>query len=239
MFLTAARIDAPLTGVEPYVADLPAVRALQEWPLRFTRPVTVITGDNGAGKSTLVEALAVAMRINPSGGSRHVRFGREDAVSSLYRSITVTRALNPEDAFFLRGETMFTMAGFYEALGQPPGSIKMDDFLHMSHGQSLMTLVQRRFGAGGLFILDEPEAGLSILRQLELLGKLHHLAGKGSQIIMATHSPVLMAIPGAQLLQVSDDGITEVDFEDCEAVQAAREFVADPRGTAGYLVGDE
>lgn len=241
MFLSAARLDVPPDQLRGYLADLPVVAALAEEPLEFTAPVTVITGENGAGKSTLIEALAVGMRLNREGGSRHARFAslaESKSVSELHQWLTLTRARNPRDAFFLRGESFYNVAGYYEELGPPPKGPPMHDLLRMSHGQSLMALIERRFHTNGLFLLDEPEAGLSVLRQLELMGRLFHLAKAGSQIIMATHSPVLLAIPGAEILEISGDGITPRDFEDAEAVRAAREFVADPEGTADFLTGD-
>ncbi|MGD7003527.1 AAA family ATPase [Corynebacterium halotolerans] len=243
MFLSAARLDVPPRDLPTYLGGLPVVQALATEPLEFTAPVTVLTGENGAGKSTLVEALAVGMGLNPEGGSRHARFASLDSgksVSPLHESLLLTRARNPRDAFFLRGETFYNVAGYYAGLGPPPvGSPRMDDLLQMSHGQSLMALIERRFHTAGLFFLDEPEAGLSMLRQLELLGTLFHLTEAGSQAIMTTHSPVLMAIPGAQLLEISGEGVRPRDFEDTEAVRAAREFVADPAGTAAFLTGEE
>ncbi|GAB3594661.1 vitamin B12-transporter ATPase [Corynebacterium faecale] len=241
MFLTAARLDDPPELLEPYLENLGVVCALQENPLKFRAPITVITGENGVGKSTLVEALAVGMRLNPEGGSRHANFGTvEGSVSSLGAALTLTRRENPRDAFFLRGESYFNVAGYYEGLAPPPpGSPRMDDLLKMSHGQGLMALIERRFHSNGLFFLDEPEAGLSVLRQLELLGKLYHLARKGSQIIMATHSPVLLAIPGAEIWEFTRDGVEVVAFDSTESVRAAREFVADPRGTARFMIGEE
>lgn len=242
MFLSAARLDVPPDQVAGYLADLPVVAALAESPLEFTAPVTVLTGENGAGKSTLIEALAVGMRLNPEGGSRHARFAslaESTSVSPLHQWITLTRSRNPRDAFFLRGESFYNVAGYYAGLEPPPNGPRMDDLLQMSHGQSLMALLERRFHTDGLFFLDEPEAGLSVLRQLELMGKLFHLAKAGSQIIMATHSPVLMAVPGAEILEISGDGIRHLDFEGTEAVRAAREFVSDPGGTADFLIGGE
>ncbi len=242
MFLTAARLDVPPGRLGSYLTDLPVVRALAVAPLQFTAPVTVISGENGAGKSTLVEALAVGMRLNPEGGSRHANFAtvaESASVSPLHRWLTLSRSRNPRDAFFLRGESFFNIAGYYEGLEPPPPTgPRMDDLLKMSHGQSLMALIERRFHTSGLFLLDEPEAGLSVLRQLELMGRLFHLADAGSQIIMATHSPVLMALPGAEILEISPAGIHRRDFEDTEAVRASREFLADPAGTAAFLTGE-
>lgn len=236
MFLKAVRLDVPPESLGSYLEDLAIVRALAHRRLEFTAPITVITGENGVGKSTLVEALAVGMRLNPEGGSRHANYGSiSESVSPLHKSLTLTRSRNPEDAFFLRGESFYNIAGYYERLGPPPRGPAINNLLHMSHGQSLMALVERRFHGDGLFILDEPEAGLSMLRQLELMGKLYHLATEGSQIIMATHSPVLMAVPGAQILEISAEGIQRQDFDSTEAVRAAREFIADPEEIAAFL----
>lgn len=241
MFLTAARLDVPMDRLDSYLAHLPVVAALARSPLEFRTPVTVITGENGVGKSSLIEALAVGMGLNPEGGSRNVRFATlagAPSVSPLHQAMTLTRACNPRDAFFLRGESFYNVAGYYAGLAPPPIGPRMDDLLQMSHGQSLMAMIERRFHTRGLFLLDEPEAGLSVLRQLELLGRLFHLADAGSQIIMATHSPVLLAIPGAQILEITEDGISRRTFEETEAVRAAREFIADPEGTAAFLTGE-
>ncbi|MDO5668854.1 MAG: AAA family ATPase [Corynebacterium sp.] len=229
MFLRAALLDAP--PHPSWLRALPVVCALLQAPLEFTAPVTLISGENGAGKSTLVEALAVGSGFNAEGGSRHARMQVEDnSVSPLNEYLTLRRH-NAPDGFFLRGESFFNLAQWYAGLDDSP----LPDLLDMSHGQSIMSLVERRFHGGGLFILDEPEAGLSNLRQLELLGRLWHLADRGSQIIMATHSPILLALPGAQILEVDAMGIHERQLEDTEAFRAAREFVADPIGTTEYL----
>ncbi len=241
MFLTAARLDDLPSDLDSYLVDLGVTRALLASPLEFNVPITVITGENGVGKSTLIEALAVGMRLNPEGGSRHANFHTvEDSVSSLGSELTLTRKENPRDAFFLRGESYFNVANYYERLGPPPpGSVRMDDLLEMSHGQGIMALIERRFHGEGLFFLDEPEAGLSVLRQLELLGKLYHLARQGSQIIMATHSPVLLAIPGAEIWEFTSSGVTTVPFAEAESVRAAQEFIADPTGIAGFMTGED
>lgn len=241
MFLTAARLDDPPETLEPYLVELGVVRALISGSVQFRTPITVITGENGVGKSTLVEALAVGMRINPEGGSRNANFATvASSVSSLGAALTFTRRENPRDAFFLRGESYLNVAKFYESLGPTPvGSPRMDDLLMMSHGQGILALIERRFHGNGLFLLDEPEAGLSVLRQLELLGRLYHLAQQGSQIIMATHSPVLLAIPGAQIWEFTRDGMEVVAFDAAESVRAAREFITDPRGSASFMIGQE
>lgn len=238
VFLAAARLDVPPDALGSYLSGLPVVSALAKAPLRFEKAITVVTGENGAGKSTLIESLAAGMRLNPEGGSRHANFtslDEKESLSPLYRWLTLSRPRNPRDAFFLRGESFYNLAGYYAGLEPVPKGPRMDDLLEMSHGQSLMALIERRFHSEGLFLLDEPEAGLSMLRQLELMGRLHHLAAQGSQIILATHSPILMAIPGAQLLEITEEGISYPKFEETQAVQAAREFIGDPEGTVAFL----
>lgn len=227
MFLTSARLDTVPEGVP----DIPVVRSLASSALTFTAPITILTGENGAGKSTLLEALAAGMGFNAEGGSRNVRFSATSE-PMLHHSLVLTRTRNPRDGFFLRGESWLATARHYEELGPSP----MDDLLEMSHGQSLMELIRRRFHTDGLFFLDEPEAGLSVLRQLELLGMLYHLAEGGSQIILATHSPVLMEIPGAQILEIGEAGITPAEPENTNPVTAMVEFIDDPEGTADFLV---
>lgn len=241
MFITSARLDSPLAELPPYVAGLPVVQLLASEGLEFDAPITIITGENGMGKSTLIEAVAVASRLNPEGGSRHAYFGTmEDPVSPLHAAITLVRRRNPEDAFFLRGESFYQLASYYEGLDPAPlRSPPMNDLRKMSHGQSLMATIFRRFHGDGLFLLDEPEAGLSTLRQLELLGRLYHLAEASCQVIMATHSPVLLAIPDAQILELTATDVRSVRFEETEAFAAAREFVSDPVGTAAFLTEED
>ena len=230
MFVDRVRLDAPVEG---YAATLRIVDHLAATPLEFRTPVTVFTGDNGSGKSTLVEAIAVARGANPEGGSRHANFATTDSVSRLWQALTITRSTNPHDVFFLRGETYTGLVGYYRSIGEA-----LSDLDCTSHGQGLMRIFRERFGTSSLFVLDEPEDGLSIFAQLELLGLLWHLAEAGSQIIMATHSPILLGIPDATLLHVGDSAITSIPFEKCEAVTAYREFIADPTGTARYLIGE-
>ncbi|HHU68592.1 MAG: AAA family ATPase [Corynebacterium humireducens] len=236
MFLRAARLHTPRTELPSWLADLPVVRSLERQPLEFDTPVTILTGENGTGKSTLVEALAVGLRLNPEGGSRHATVSTvADSVSPLHEHLLLTRPRNPRDAWFLRGESHLNVAAYHESLGPSP----IDDLLHMSHGESLMALVERRFHDEGIFLLDEPEAGLSHLRQLELLGRLWHLADAGAQFIMATHSPILLAVPGARILELDESGLQKRTLEETECHRAAVEFMSDPHGTAAFLTGEE
>lgn len=226
MFVTQVRIDAPVEG---YVRDLPVVRRLADRPLELAQ-TTILTGDNGSGKSTLVEAIAVTAGANAAGGSRHARFEAADH-SRLHASLTLTRRENPRDVFFLRGETYLDLAEYHESLG-PEDSLQ--DLTRRSHGQGIMRMARERFGPDSLIILDEPEDGLSVFSQLELLGLLAVLARRGAQVLMATHSPVLLAAPDARIVSVPT--LEPMLFDDSEPVTATQEFVRDPAGTARFLV---
>lgn len=225
MTITQVRIDAPVSG---YASELPVVRALSAVPLELA-PVTIFTGDNGAGKSTLVEAIAVAAGANAGGGSRHARFVAADH-SPLHESLTLRRRSNAADVYFLRGETFISLSEYHAGLARDP----LSHLTQRSHGQGIMELARTRFGADSLLVLDEPEDGLSVFSQLELLGLLTMLSRRGAQVIMATHSPVLLAVPEARIVAVPT--LEQVQYDACEPVTATREFIRDPLGTAAYLV---
>lgn len=218
-----------------YPFSLPAVATLRE-RLRLHPRATFFVGENGSGKSTLMEAIAVAAGFNAEGGTKNFRFSTRSSESELHRYLRLARTeRRPRTGFFLRAESFFNVATAIEELDRDPGGPKLIDSyggksLHeQSHGESFMALVKHRFGPEGLYILDEPEAALSIRRQIELLRELHaHVTEKGSQIIVATHSPVLMALPGALIYRLGEDGITEVAYEETDAFRLARDFLLDP-----------
>lgn len=226
MFLTKVRLSEQVRG---YARDLPVVRSLAERPLELSR-TTILTGDNGSGKSTLVEAVAVAAGANAAGGSRNARFAAADH-SRLHESLTLTRSQNPTDVYFLRGETFLSLGEYHESLGpdDPLAAIP-----RCSHGEGILLLARERLGPKTLIILDETEDGLSVFAQLELLGLLTVLARRGAQVLMATHSPVLLAVPDARIVSVPT--LEPVPYDDCEPVTATQEFITDPAGTARFLV---
>lgn len=217
-----------------YPFSIPAVRALRT--LAFDPKVTVFVGENGSGKSTLVEAIAVAAGFNPEGGSRNLAFATRSSESELFRYLRVTRGVRrPRTGYFLRAESYFNVATEIERLDAEPGGGPriIDSYggrpLHeQSHGESFMALVNNRFGPRGLYVLDEPEAALSPQRQLALLVAMHELIERQDcQFVLATHSPILMAYPGAALLQLGDDGIVPVRYEETEHFRVTREFLLD------------
>ena len=242
MFLTSVRpapelIGEGLPGVPEHMRRLGVlIAALPGGALRLPTPVTVVVGDNGAGKSTLLEAIAVGLGVNPEGGSRHARFatGDEDYPEWLICS----RAHNPRDVYFLRGETFLNLSEYHHQIHSPENPDPLSDLPFLSHGQGLLALVERRFHSDGMIILDEPEDGLSYPRQVEVVTQLERLAAQGAQVILATHSPVLLSMQGATVYAFGDKGIAPVAPEATEAVHAAREFLADPLGTAAFLIGE-
>lgn len=224
-----------------YPFCLPAVRHLGR--LEFDPAVTFIVGENGSGKSTLLEGLAVALGFNAEGGSKNFNFDTRASHSCLHEYLRVARGVRkPRDGYFLRAESYFNVATEIERLdeggGGPPiidsyGGVSLHE---QSHGESFLALLQNRFGGKGLYILDEPEAALSPQRQLLALKRIHELVQEGSQFVIATHSPILMAYPEASIFVCTPDGIRQRAYEDTEHYEVMHDFMANPRGALRKLL---
>ncbi len=237
---TLRRESLPTPPVFPFT--IPAIGALEE--LRFEQPVTFFVGENGSGKSTLLEAIAVASGLNPEGGSRNFRFSTRASHSGLSDCLRLGRSpRRVRDAYFLRAESYFNVATEIEALDRGPGGPKIIDSyggrsLHeQSHGESFFALLMQRFRGDGFYVLDEPEAALSPARQLSLLVRMHDLVGEGSQFIVATHSPILMAYPRAQLYLLADGPPREISYRDTEHFTLTRNFLNRPEQWLADLLG--
>lgn len=229
-------------GDFPY--SLPAVRAMIEGGgLELDSPVTVFAGENGCGKSTLLEAIAIASGFNAEGGSANMDFSTAESHSPLWRSISFGHGLaRRRDGYFLRAETFYNVASYIDELDRQPACSRpiRDSYggqsLHTrSHGESFMTLLIDRFGGHGLYILDEPESALSPMRQLAMLSRMRDLCADGSQFIIATHSPILMAYPGARIFVLSGDGIKLTPYRETEHYRVTRDFLDDPERMLRYL----
>jgi predicted ATPase len=201
---------------------VPVVRNLEE--LVFRSQVTFLIGENGSGKSTLIEALALACGFKSEGGSKHFQYETALDESELHEILRVVRGPRvPGDSYFLRAESFYNVATEIER--KQLESYYGGTSLHrMSHGEAFFTLLNERFRGGGLYILDEPEAALSPTRQMAMLTRMHELVLDASQLIIATHSPILMAYPGAQILEIVDGELREVEYEQTEHFTVTRQF---------------
>lgn len=225
------REPVPWGAGHPY--DLPVLADADG--VELGAPITLLTGDNGTGKSTYVEALAEAMGFAAEGGELE-RSG-EDARAPRPRTVLggrlrpVLTRTKPSDGYFLRAESFFNVAAFVDSGDKyaPDLSLYGDVPLHgQSHGQSFLALAANRFGGRGLYLLDEPEAALSFSGLLALLAVVVRAAGDGAQFVIATHSPVLLACPGARIHELTEDGVGECAYDDLESVRLLRGFLGAP-----------
>jgi len=245
-FLRAFEVTAPRSDRRGYPLDLAAVRNVDS--LALDPRMTIFVGENGSGKSTLVEGLAVAAGFNPEGGSTNFNFRTQDHLPELATHLRLIRnPTRPRTGFFLRAESFFNVATEierldFEQIGLPGASIGGgygEKKLHeVSHGESFLALAMNRFGRGGLYILDEPEAAMSPMGCFALVRRFNELANEGSQFIIATHSPIVMSFPGALIYLLTDNGPKQVAWEDLDHVRILREFLNDPAIVLRTLLSD-
>jgi len=209
-----------------YPHSIPALRGVES--IAFGSAVTFFVGENGSGKSTLIEAIAVAAGFNLEGGSKNFQFEtvqREEERPPLVKLIRAPRW--PSDGYFLRAESFFNVATEIDRLGvtRGYGGVSLHE---QSHGEAFMALLVTRLLGDGLYLFDEPEAALSPMRQLSMLARMHDLVKLGSQFIVATHSPIVMAYPGATIYHVGDDGLHTIVYEETEHYTVTRDFLNRP-----------
>jgi predicted ATPase len=223
-FLRQVELDRRrIPSFDVYPFNLEVVKQLRT--LSFHPKVTYLVGDNGMGKSTLMEAIAVAWGFNPEGGSINFTFSTQASHSQLYDYIRLVRgSRKPKDGFFFRAESYYNLATEIDALALKD-SYGGKSLHEQSHGESFFATFLYRFGGRGLYILDEPEAALSPLRQLSMLARIHELVEQGSQFIIATHSPILMAYPDSVIYNLSPDGIEEKALEETEHFIIMKQFL--------------
>jgi predicted ATPase len=232
-FVRYVALDSPVRA-DRYPFSLPVVTHLASTGrLDLDPAVTFLVGDNGSGKSTLIEALATAVGFNAEGGSWSFRFASRSTESDLGDHLTVCWNRRPRTGFFLRAESFYNVATEIERLDEDSGELLRaygGRSLHeRSHGQSFLDLVHHRFGPNGLYVLDEPEAALSVHGCLAMIVRIRELLRQGCQFVVATHSPILLAMPGARILQIESDGtIEQVEYDQAEPVALTRAFVNHP-----------
>lgn len=237
MFLSGIRIERTAND-QAYPFQLPMIQQIEAaGMLAFNQPVTFLAGENGAGKSTLLEAIAVAYGMNAEGGTKNFQFATRASHSTLYQSLRLIRkGMIPKDTFFLRAETYYNIATEIDDL-ELSSYYGTDSLHHFSHGEGMLSIVMDRFRSNGFYLLDEPESGLSVSHQMTLLRELTILAQrKNCQLIVATHSPVLLALPDAVILNISDEGIQQISYEETQAYIDMKAFIDNPERMLHYLL---
>ncbi|MGY1591261.1 AAA family ATPase [Geodermatophilus sp. SYSU D00708] len=221
----------PPDGVWP--VTVPAVAQVLREGLELPAGATVLVGENGSGKSTVLEVLAAALGLNAEGGSVGARHEtRRSEPGSL--DLVVERSPGAARwAYFLRDETLH---GLYSYLEDNPDLHRPETRFHeMSHGEGFLSLLGRRATRPGFYLLDEPDAALSFTGTLSLVVRLAELVAGGAQVVVATHSPVLAALPGARLLEVGSWGLREAQWADLELTANWQQFLGDPASFLRHL----
>lgn len=244
LYIRSMCLPEPLPR-ESYLAKLPVVRHLADRGIEFHKQVTFFVGENGSGKSTLIEALAISQGFNPEGGTKNFRFSTENSHSELCDWLRVARGvIRPRDGFFLRAESFYNVASDIDRMDREAGGGNrvIDSYggvsLHrQSHGESFLSLVENRFGGQGLYILDEPEAALSPGGTIRLMQNMDELVRNDSQFIIATHSPMLLAFPDAEVYQIREDGIDSVRFQDTDHYRTTVRFLQNPESAIEDILG--
>lgn len=216
-------------------ATVPAVAQVVRDGLDLTAGITVLMGENGSGKSTLVEVLAEACDLNPQGGPAKAQFRTRDSEPAIGQQLWAERGpAYPSWSYFLRADTMH---GLYTYLEENPGR-RAERFHELSHGEGFLEILRTRVNQAGFYLMDEPDAPLSFISCLSLLAVLYELAEAGAQVVVATHSPIVAAVPGARILELGDWGIRPASWSELELVAEWREFLHDPRAFIRHLLDD-
>jgi predicted ATPase len=238
----AAPPDPDAATVHPW--NLPVIRSLQAG-LDLHPRVTYLVGENGSGKSTVLEAIAVAAGLNPEGGGSNFSFATRESHSSLGESLRLVRgARRPRTDFFLRAESIFTSASYLDELARSDGPSVLSSYggrsLHeQSHGESFLAVMLSRFGPDGFYVMDEPEAALSAQNCLTCLRRIHELVTDGSQFVIATHSPIVLAYPQATIYECGGDGLRQIEYEQADVVRMFSAFMNDRRRILTALLDDD
>ncbi len=222
---------------EAFPFNIPAVRGMGG--IDFGQPVTILAGENGSGKSTILEGIAELAGMNPTGGSKGMRVDRaDDGRAPIAWGMKLRRGpVREMDGFFLRAESYWEVAtNIRDRYGADLATLSYGGDPHArSHGESFLALVMNRFGPNSLYLLDEPESALSPTRQLSLMLEMERLVGENCQFVLATHSPILMAYPGARLFWLGEEGVEERDFRETDHYVVTRRMLEDPEGYLGRL----
>lgn len=207
-----------------YLHNIKSLKNMSD--VNLEKSITFFVGENGSGKSTLLEAIAVCCGFNPEGGTKNYNFSTQDTHSDLYEAIVLTKGVRRiKRGYFLRAETFYNVATKDEEYSRYLSESTKNEFHKKSHGESFLTVSSNYFGNDGLYILDEIDTALSIQNQLTLLKQIYDSSKNGSQFIIVTHSPVLLAMPDADIYEFSDIGIDKIDYENCDSYLLTKMFI--------------
>ena len=233
LFIQKISIDWGTITEDSYLRQIEALKNMQS--LQLSKPITIFTGENGSGKSTLLEAVAVAYGFNPEGGTKNYNFSTYDSHSELHEAITLSKGYRrATGGYFLRAESFYNVATKEEEYAV--AGAESQRYHERSHGESFLALAQNQMRGNGVYIFDEPEAALSPQRQLTLLLEIYECAKNGAQFIIATHSPILLGIPGAEILSFDGGQIHPCDYEETDSYQITKMFIEDREQILGRLL---
>lgn len=205
-----------------YPFNIPAVNDMEN--IDFHADVTFFVGDNGSGKSTVLESLALALGFSEEGGTLNVQLNSASSSSNLYEALKLIKSYKkPKDYYFLRAESFYNVGTYMNELGYIDGY--GGNIHERSHGEAFFKVLSHKLRGNGLYLLDEPEAALSPYMQMTALAVIDQLCKDQSQLIIATHSPILLAYPNATIYQFSDTGIKKVKYEETDHFRITRDFL--------------
>ena len=234
LFIREAAIDWDVVPRDSYLRNISALKGFSR--LAFESNVTFFAGENGTGKSTLLEGIAVAYGFNAEGGTQNYRFSTYQDVSELEEAIRLVKGYRKRNSgYFFRAESFFNVATVTNLQYNDDG--RLPDYHAQSPGESFLSFLQDE-AREGVYLMDEPEAALSPQRQLTLMRHIYYMAMEGSQFVIATHSPILLGLPGAQILNFSDEGIRPIRYEDTGSYQITKLFLERRRQMLDELFKD-
>ena len=232
-FIQKIKIDWTKIDEWSYLRDVSALRGVEE--IEFTNNITFLVGENGTGKSSLLEGIAVACGMNHEGGTKNYVFSTYEEDTELSRAIQIVRGFRkPKTSYFFRAESFFNVATKSEEYESTFGG---KDLHRQSHGESFLSFFSA-FDRAGIYLMDEPEAALSPQRQLTLFIHIYKMAQEGAQFIIATHSPILLGIPQADIISFDGGEMKGCRYEDTESYQVMEMFINNREALIRNLLGD-
>ena len=236
LFIRAVTIDWSKISEYSYLWDIEAISDVDR--IEFNKPVTFFVGENGSGKSTLLEAIAVAHGFNPEGGSKNYLFSTYDSHSELYTAMRVIKGWRRQQyGYFLRAESFYNVATKEEEYADAAHPSKQ--YHKRSHGESFLALADDNLRENSLYIIDEPEAALSPQRQLSLMAEIHEYAQHGTQFIIATHSPILLGLPDAEIYCFDEGPIHPCAYEETVSYRITEMFINNRKALLHKLLADD